>query len=58
MSVDISDMLLFVNKLSELNLPTDLYVPSQQFNELSDDAPVTFGKVFDEDVKVKKVRGV
>ncbi len=58
MSIDISDMLLFVNKLSELDLPEDLPMCYSEFEELREDEPVHFGKVFDEAVKVKKVRGV
>ncbi len=58
MNIDISDMLLFVNKLSELDLPENTPVCCSQFTELQEDVVIHFGKVFDSDVKVEKVRGV
>lgn len=58
MSVDISDMLAFVNKLAKLNVPYEYENVTVSLNNLADDVPECFGKVFDDDVKVKKVRGV
>lgn len=58
MSIDISDMLEFVNKLTELELPEESEVDTVNLNSLADDAPECFGDVFRSEVKVNKVHGV
>ncbi len=58
MSVDISDMLEFVNKLSELELPEESEVDTINLKSLADDTTECFGNVFEGEVKVNKVRGV
>lgn len=58
MSIDISDMLEFVNKLTELELPEESEVDTVNLNSLADDTPECFGNVFEGEVKVNKVHGV
>ena len=58
MSIEISDMIEFVERVSKLELPTESADEGVKLCDLSGDDVHEFGEVFKSDIKVSKVRGV
>ena len=58
MNIEISDMIEFVSEISKLSLPENSFGDTVKLNDLREDTPSEFGKVFDKEIKVLKVQGV